>query len=184
MDALIRISNINDFIFCPHSIYLHGIYESFEKQVYQDEPQTKGTHAHANIDDQRYSSAKRYLQAIPVYSEKLGIVGKIDVFDTRTGALIERKRQVKQIFDGYKYQLYAQYYALTEMGYIVKMLYIHSLIDNKRYPIPLPAGIEKKQFLKTVEAIKQYSVGAQQVDVVPTKCQMCIYRQLCAYSKC
>lgn len=184
MDPLIRISNINDFIFCPHSIYLHGIYESFEKQVYQDEPQTKGTQAHANIDDQRYSSATRYLQAIPVYSEKLGIVGKIDIFDTRTGALIERKRQVKQIFDGYKYQLYAQYYALTEMGYTVKKLYIHSLIDNKRYPIPLPEGEEKEKFLLTIKSIKEYIVSETQVDVAPAKCQMCIYRQLCVYSKC
>ncbi len=184
MEPSIKISNINDFIFCPHSIYLHSIYESFEKQVYQDEPQTKGTHAHANIDNNKYSSSKRFLQGIAIYSSKLGIVGKIDIFDTQTNSLIERKRKVKIIFDGYRYQLYAQYYALTEMGYTVKKMYIHSLIDNKRHPIQIPSIEYAEQFLQTILKMKDYIVGKNKVNVKKTKCQMCIYRQLCIYSKC
>ena len=37
-----------------------------------------------------------------------------------------------------KYQLYAQYFCLREMGYEVEKLKLYSLDDNKVYEIPLP----------------------------------------------
>ena len=30
MDNAIRISHLNDFLFCPYSIYLHNIYDAID----------------------------------------------------------------------------------------------------------------------------------------------------------
>lgn len=184
MEGLIRISNINDYVFCPHSIYLHGIYESFHENVYKDNPQKAGTFAHLTIDAQKYSSSSQYLQAIPVYSASHGIMGKIDVYDKKKHSLIERKRLIKIIYPGYRYQLYAQYYCLLEMGYQVNALYLHSLSNNKRYSVPLPEGEEKDLFFATLEGLRNYQAGRTKFKVNKKKCQMCIYRQLCTCSKC
>ena len=49
------------------------------------------------------------LQGISVYCEKYNLVGKIDVFDEKTGILTECKKKIKTVYDGYIYQIYAQY---------------------------------------------------------------------------
>ena len=62
MDQYIRISSLNDFIFCPYSIYFHNLYENYEKQLYQDTPQINGTLNHSLIDSGNYSTSKDILQ--------------------------------------------------------------------------------------------------------------------------
>gem|GEM_PF-2376169 len=39
MESYIKLSTLNDFIFCPKSIYYHTLYDSYEKKLYQDEAQ-------------------------------------------------------------------------------------------------------------------------------------------------
>ena len=82
-----------------------------------------------------------------VYCGKYEIAGKIDIYNTETKTLIEKKNENKKIYDGYKYQLYAQYFSLLEMGYEVKKIFIHSLNDNKRYEIKRRTS-KKKKILK------------------------------------
>lgn len=62
MDSYIRISSLNDFIFCPKSIYFHQLYENYEKELYQDMPQIRGTLNHTRIDQGKYSTSKDILQ--------------------------------------------------------------------------------------------------------------------------
>lgn len=184
MEPAIKISNINDYIFCPYSIYLHNIYDSFHENVYKDEPQKKGTQAHSTIDNKKYSSSKRYLQSLSIYSHKHTIVGKIDVYDSKECALIERKRMIKQIYDGYRYQLYAQYYCLLDMGYKVKKLFLHSLVDNQRYEINLPSKEQADIFFTILNNLRNFQAGKTKFKVNKKKCAMCIYSQLCSFSKC
>lgn len=49
MDNLIAISTLNDFIFCPYSIYLHNVYMDMDKDAYHATPQTRGRNAHAGV---------------------------------------------------------------------------------------------------------------------------------------
>lgn len=51
MDNLIAISTLNDFIFCPYSIYLHNVYMDMDKDAYHATPQTRGRNAHAVVDN-------------------------------------------------------------------------------------------------------------------------------------
>ena len=178
MNSSIQISKLNDFIFCPYSVYLHSVYEKFSQKIYHAEAQTVGKISHETIEEKRYTASKWILQGIDVYCEKYNLAGKIDIFDKRRGYLIERKYKVKKIYDGYKYQLYAQMFCLKEMGYKVKKLFIHSLSDNKRYAVALPDKNEIARFEALIEKINDYRAG-QDFTKNLSKCAQCVYKPLC-----
>ena len=52
-DDYISISTLNDFIFCPYSIYLHNVYMDTDTDVslYHAIPQTRGRIAHESVDN-------------------------------------------------------------------------------------------------------------------------------------
>lgn len=123
MEPYLKITQINDFIFCPRSIYFSGIYhDSADVSAFHQLPQVRGSKAHENIDSGKYSSKQDIITGLTVYSEKYNLLGCIDILDTEKQLLIERKYSVTAVYDGFKYQLYAQYFALLEMGYQVKRL--------------------------------------------------------------
>lgn len=183
MEENIIISNLNDFIFCPRSIYFHNLYYNFEEKLFHDIYQQEGKNAHKNIDKKQYSSKNNILQSIDVYSEELGIFGKIDLYDRDKKQLIERKKKIKTIYEGYYLQLYAQYYCLIEMGYTVKELYFHSLSDNKRIKIPLPNQENKERLKEVIKEMNNFSLENKDFSQNPKKCQMCIYKELCDFYK-
>ena len=180
MESYVSISFLNDFIFCPRSIYFHQIYGRQEQISYQDIPQIAGKVAHQTIDSKSYSTRKNILQGIPVYSSKYQIHGKIDIFDNDTGVLTERKKHIKVIYDGYVMQIYAQYHCLKEMGYQINHLKLYSMDTNKSYAIPLPQDdlIMQNKFEKLIEEINAYNLH-QPFQVNPKKCARCIYNNLC-----
>lgn len=186
MESYIPISYLNDFIFCPRSIYFHQLYGNYREELYHDKPQTAGRAAHSSIDEKTYSTRRNILIGVEVYSEKYKLFGRIDIFDIDKGLLWERKREVKTIYDGYVFQLYAHYFALSEMGYTVNQIIIHDLTHNKNYPVRLP--YQDKQMLdkfeKVIIDINQYDL--EKTDFIPNenKCRRCIYSNLCDKSLC
>lgn len=186
MESYIPISFLNDFIFCPRSIYFHQLYGGFDTHMYQQKPQIAGKAAHASIDGKTYSTRKDILQGVEIYCERYKICGKVDIFDIESGKLVERKRQIKTIYDGYVFQVYAQYYALCEMGYAVNSIVLHDLSHNKTYPIPLPhEDVEMQQkFEKLIEQINGFDMNDHSFTPLEAKCSNCIYSNLCDYSLC
>lgn len=182
MEPYIQISKINDFIFCPKSVYLHSIYDNFSEKMYHGENQAIGKIKHENIEDKTYSSAKKFLQGIEIYSEKYNICGKIDIYDSGKKELIERKTKVQKIYDGYRYQLYAQYFCMKEMGFEIQKLFIHSLNDNKRYEIPLPDKKETAEFEEVLRKINKFNsrdLMESDFSANGNKCEKCVYNNLC-----
>lgn len=169
MESYIQISKINDFLFCPLSLYLHAIYENFDTRGYHETAQVAGKIVHENIEKGTYSSAKRFLQGMDVYSEKYNIAGKIDIYDSKERALIERKNKIQHIYLGYKFQLYAQYFCMQEMAYEVKKMYLHSLSDNKRYSVELPGAAEIIAFEKVLNDMRNFGP----TDIRDHKCARC-----------
>ncbi len=180
MESYIPISFLNDFIFCPRSIYFHQLYGGVDTRLYQSTDQVAGTIAHQSLDEKRYSTSKSILQTIEVYSSRFHIGGKIDMFDRAKKLLVERKKKIKWIYDGYVYQLYAQYYCLVDMGYDVRQLRLYSMDDNKSYPIPLPLESEKyyNGFMQLLYKIRHFRIDTPFVPN-PNKCHRCIYNNLC-----
>ncbi len=78
MDDYIAISTLNDFIFCPYSIYLHNVYFETDEGVYHAVPQTRGWIAHDTVDNKKTCNRADELQALPIISEKYRLTGKID----------------------------------------------------------------------------------------------------------
>ncbi len=180
MEGYIPISFLNDFIFCPRSIYFHQLYGKIDTRLYQSTDQVAGTIAHKSLDEKRYTTSKNVLQTIEVYSSRFHIGGKIDMYDKVKKLLVERKKKIKRIYDGYVYQLYAQYYCLIDMGYSVEKLKLYSMDDNKSYPIPLPIESEKyyNGFMRLLEKIRQFRFDTP-FSPNPNKCHRCIYNNLC-----
>lgn len=56
MDDAILITELNDYIFCPVSIYFHKMYGNMERMLYQNTDQINGTAAHKRVDEGNYSS--------------------------------------------------------------------------------------------------------------------------------
>ena len=182
MEPYIQISFLNDFIFCPRSIYFHQIYQNFDTSMYHENVQIKGRSAHNSIDQRKYSTNKHILQGLSIYSDEYSLCGRTDIFNTKTGELIERKRKIQKIYDGFVFQLYAQYYCLIEMGYTVNTLKLYSLIDNKSYPIALPKDNPRidKAFHSLLFKINKFNLNKKFSPNIE-KCKQCIYKNLCDY---
>jgi RecB family exonuclease len=171
---------LNDFVFCPASIYFHELYGNFNDIELKDIPQLAGSSVHETIDNAVYSTHSDVLQGVWVYSEEFNICGKIDVFDVEKELLTERKKKVLRIYDGYVFQLYAQYFGLTEMGYKVSKLRIVSFDDRKVFPIPLPSeNPDMYSKFKTLMNDMRHFELENFTPNVPEKCHRCIYSNLC-----
>jgi CRISPR-associated protein Cas4 len=186
MESYITLSHLNDFIFCPRSIYFHQLYSIYNEQNYKQRPQITGTEAHSSIDNCKYSTKSTVLQGIEVYCEKYNIVGKIDIFDTTSGRLTERKKAITTIYDGYIFQVYAQFFALSEMGYIVKEIKIYDISHNKNHQVQLPTENESmfQKFESLIFNIQNYQLNDDSFKPIIEKCKNCIYSPLCDKSLC
>lgn len=177
-DGYIPISTLNDFIFCPYSIYLHNVYMETDESIYHALPQVKGRIAHEATDTKRYSTRKGDLMALSVYSDELGVMGKIDLYKADGRVLIERKYMLKQIYRGQLYQLWAEYFCMQEMGYQVDKIAFYEVSANKMIFVELPGKDQKRELIEFIRAFRRFSPELPIV-INRNKCTHCIYCNLC-----
>ncbi len=174
----IPISTLNDFIFCPYSIYLHNVYENTDESLFHAVPQTQGRIAHEAVDEKKSSTRKDILQALPIYSEKYGLMGKIDVYKIKEKYLIERKFQLRQIYQGQIYQLWAQMLCLQEMGYEVEHIAFYEISSKRTIPMNLPTSEDIRSLENFLSSFRNYD-PIQPFQPNPNKCRHCVYCNLC-----
>ncbi|MBP9886060.1 MAG: type V CRISPR-associated protein Cas4 [Leptospiraceae bacterium] len=186
METYIPISFLNDFIFCPRSIYFHQVHGGMSQEMYSSKEQTEGRAAHETIDERTYSTRKKVLMGTDVYCEKYNILGKIDVFDISAKKLTERKYKITKIYDGFVFQVYAQYFGLVELGYEVEKIVIHDRTHNKNYPITLPEEdkVMFEKFERLIEDIRNFDLSDPNFKANIEKCKKCVYSHLCDFSLC
>ena len=178
MDGYVSFSQLNDFSFCLYSLYVHTLYESYKTSIYHDTPQTEGKAAHETIDDGTYKR-KGWVTSMPLCSPSLQIFGKCDLFHPASGVLVERKRTIRNIYDGQKFQVWAQALCLIEMGYVVREIYLHSLTDNIRHTLPVPDDAIKSLIQSEVKKIQNFTLNQKESSPSSSKCAHCIYATLC-----
>ncbi len=178
MNNFIPLSQLNDFIFCPYSIYLHNVYMNTDEGLYQAYPQIRGKKAHTATDRKTGSNRSGDLLALPVCSIEFGIQGKIDLYRTKEQELIERKYSIKQIYRGQLYQLWGEYYCMKEMGYDIKTIAFYEISTHKKLEIPLPSEREKRELKSFILRFKEYDPTGV-IPVNTQKCRHCIYCNLC-----
>lgn len=157
------------------------MFKSRNTQTFQSIYQTAGKAAHKSVDQKRLTTRKEIIQSLEVYSEKYNLLGKIDTYDSKTKHLIERKRKINRIYDGYVFQLYAQYFSMIEMGYEVEKISFYSIKDHKFYiqVLPYENPIMLKKFENTIKEMHEFIPDKYQQTNL-NKCKNCIYSPLCA----
>lgn len=188
METYIKLSTLNDFIYCPKSIYYHELYSNYNKNIYQEKAQKEWSIVHQAIDNKTYSTRKNIIQSLSVYSDYYKIAWKIDIFNVETWELIERKNQIfkdqnwkEKIYRWQRYQLWGQMFCLEEMWYEVKSLWIYSAKDNKKYRIYKPSAKEIIEFEWILEKYKNFDLFQKNWKQNSQKCIKCIYKELCDY---
>jgi len=143
---------------------------------------------HEAVDNWTYSTRKNILQGMSVYWEYYKIAWKIDIFNTNTWELIERKTQIfldkewkPKIYLWQKYQLWGQMFCLEEMWYNIQSLWIYSVKDNKKYRIYKPSTKQLLAFEKVLNKYRKFDLFQKNWQQNTQKCQKCIYRELCDY---
>jgi CRISPR-associated exonuclease Cas4 len=109
------------------------------------------------------------------------LMGKIDLFDLTTGRLTERKNSVTAVYDGFRYQIYAQYFSLVEMGYRPQSLCLYSKKSNTTYDIPVPDEAATREFESLIQRMKSFRLS-DAFSQNPAKCIHCIYNPICDYN--
>ncbi len=178
MDDYISISTLNDFIFCPYSIYLHNVYMESDEGIYHATPQVRGRVAHASIDNKTYSTRKHDIMSLPVCSERFRLIGKIDLYKQDKKLLVERKYQLKRIFRGQYYQLWAQYFCMVEMGYEIEQLAFYETSTNKMISVAIPGELEERELYDFIHHFRTFSPD-EPITVNTNKCVHCVYCNLC-----
>lgn len=149
-----------------------------DEGVYHATPQTRGRIAHETVDEKRTSNRTDELQSLPVISHIYGLMGKIDIYRGREKKLVERKYQLKNIYQGQIYQLWAQYLCMVEMGYEVNAIAFYEISTNKMIPVELPSEEQLSQFRQFIMAYRSYD-PADPIKTNKSKCSHCIYCSLC-----
>ena len=149
-----------------------------DEGLYHATPQTRGRIVHETVDQKKSSNRSNDLLALPVISEEYGLIGKIDIYRGRERRLIERKYQLKRIYQGQIYQLWAQYLCMVEMGYDVKTIAFYEISTNKMIPVELPNEVQLKDFRAFLDSFRCY-VPSQPMKTNINKCMHCIYCGIC-----
>ena len=177
METFLPISYLNDFVFCPYSIYLHQVFDNNTEDLYSAQPQQCGKAAHFDVDTFEHKQSN-VLKGIHVVSNQYGLYGKIDKYYIHQKKLVESKFQIKTLYRGYYYQLWAQYFALTEMGFEVKEIQFYSIKEKRIFPVSLPSKSESEELRNHIRKIAWYDFDAP-LHINPEKCKHCIYASLC-----
>lgn len=177
-NGYISISQLNDFCFCPYSLYLHSIYEGRDASAFKALDQVRGTAVHQSVDSGSYSTKNTDRCSMAVCSNEFGIVGVVDLYRENETLLLERKYKIHTIFPGHILQVHGLYFCLTEMGFDVQKIKIHSLSDNKIYPISLPTEEDRLRMHRQIAQMRNYDFDTP-FPINETKCAHCIYSPLC-----
>lgn len=178
METYLPITYLNDFVFCPYSIYLHQVFDNNSEVLYSASPQQTGKSAHTIIDSENQKEKAHIIKGAYVISNKLRVYGKIDTYYLKKQKLVESKFQIQNIYRGYYYQLWAQYFALTEMGYNVAEICFYSIKDKKTYQVKIPKQNEFEELKNHIRKIARFDFEIE-IKVNPVKCKHCIYASLC-----
>lgn len=115
MDGPIPISALQHYVYCPRQVALIHIEQVWSENIYT----LRGNRAHENVDipEGMVRAGLRVERALPLWSERLGLVGKADVVEFEDGVPypVEHKVGGKWAKRADEVQLCAQGLCLEEM---------------------------------------------------------------------
>ncbi|MGB7541867.1 MAG: CRISPR-associated protein Cas4 [Burkholderiales bacterium] len=175
------ISALEHFSYCPRQFALIHIEQAFDDNVH-----TKRGHAvHERVDEPgvELREGVRVERALPVWSERLGLIGKCDVVEFETDGTpypIEYKHGPKRVKEHDDLQLAAQALCLEEMtGKPVPKGAIYHFSSRRRREVNISATLREKMEATLVGIRSLMREGRLPAPVNDKRCDHCSLRDIC-----
>ncbi|MBZ0092412.1 MAG: CRISPR-associated protein Cas4 [Sulfuricellaceae bacterium] len=177
----IMLSALQHWSYCPRQCALIHVEQAFDENVHT----MRGNAAHERVDDPGFETFEgvRAERALPVWSERLGLIGKCDVVEFHPdGSLypVEYKhgRKREKIHDDI--QLAAQAMCLEEMtGKPIPHGAIYHHGSRRRREVAVTAALREK-VEETVNVIRaMMESGKLPLPVNDARCKECSLKEIC-----
>jgi len=183
-DELVAVSAIEHYAYCARQCALIHVDQTFDENVYT----VRGSQAHERIDipGSELVSGVRYERALPIWSDRLGLIGKADLVEFRPEGpfpveyKVGRRRQRGARFRPEDLQVCAQAMCLEEMlGVAVPRAAVFYWTTRRRHPVEC-TGLLRTAVEEAVTAIRG-QLRAQRLPDAPNdaRCKLCSLQVSC-----
>ena len=175
------ISALEHFSYCPRQFALIHIEQAFDDNVHTK----RGNAVHERVDEPgvELREGVRVERALPVWSERLGLIGKCDVVEFETEGTpypIEYKHGPKRVKEHDNLQLAAQALCLEEMtGKPVPKGAIYHFSSRRRREVHISVALREK-VVEVIAAIREtVRAGKLPKPVNDKRCDQCSLKEIC-----
>lgn len=177
----IPLSALNQYAYCPRRCYLIHAEHEFEDNVHT----LRGNALHEHADEVSVSSEAgvHIERAMPLYSDRLGLVGRADVVEFHAGDVpypVEYKQGRKKQYSNDDLQLAAQALCLEEMtGKPVRLGAIYHHTSRRRREVEITDAL-RQQVADTTAAVRALlRSGVLPPPVNDKRCDQCSLKEIC-----
>jgi CRISPR-associated exonuclease Cas4 len=182
MDEPIPISALNQYSYCPRRCYLIHCEGEFDDNIHT----ARGSAEHERVDMEadRTHGVERIATALPVWSERIGLIGRCDVVEFRADGStfpVEHKHGKRRKWVNDDLQLAAQAMCLEEMfRRPVPAGAIYHTSSRRRRDVAVTEEL-RAEVVKSVAAIRASlsSDRRPSVTVDERRCRECSIREIC-----
>ena len=183
MDDLINVSALNQFAYCPRRFALIYVEAEFQNNIHTQ----RGNAEHARVDRVAHTTSRsgaRVEYALPIWSERLGLIGKCDVVEFwQDGTIypVEYKHGPRLAWTNDNLQLAAQAMCLEEMLCVqIEKAAIFHATSKRRREVPIDIAL-RHSVEKALEDIRA-CMRAQRIPPPTTearRCRDCSLKDVC-----
>lgn len=177
----IPISALNHYAYCPRRCALIHLEQTYDENIYT----MRGHDLHERTDQPTESGLEegvRVERALPLWSKRLGLIGKADVveFRTETPYPVEYKSGQRQQFDNDDLQVCAQAMCLEEMtGSEVPRGAIYHHSSRRRREVVFTPTL-RRHVEEAIAGIRQmFGSGTLPPPVNDRRCEHCSLKESC-----
>lgn len=181
IDDPIMLSALQHYSYCPRQCALIHVEQAFDENVHT----MRGNAVHQRVDEPGFESFEgvRSEKALPVWSERLGLIGKCDIVEFYPDGRIypvEYKHGKKRAKAHDDIQLAAQAICLEEMtGKPVTHGAIYHYTSRRRREVAITDSL-RRQVEETVTAVRALlASGKLPPPVNDARCKECSLKEIC-----
>jgi len=181
-DEAINVSALNQYAYCPRRYSLIYLESEFTNNVHT----SRGNAEHERVDQSGWATTPKGARAeyaLPVWSERLGLIGKCDVVEflaDGTPYPVEYKHGARKKWINDDLQLAAQALCLEEMtGKPVLEGAIYHFTSRRRREVLITAAL-REEVVQTIAAIREIvRAGKLPKPVNDKRCDQCSLKEIC-----
>jgi CRISPR-associated exonuclease Cas4 len=180
MDDPIPISALNHYSYCPRRCALIHVEQIFEENVYT----MRGRNLHDRVDEPvgEFQEGVRIERPLPLWSVRLGLIGKADVVEFRKGTVVpvEYKSGRLRHFENDDLQLCAQGLCLEEMtGKEVALGAIYHHRSRRRREVIFDSSLRQTVEIAVAEVRRLIENRVVPPPVNDKRCRHCSLQESC-----